>query len=122
MIYTASRTRHAHLWRALRASGTPIHSTWIDEAGPGETEDFADLWDRCIAEASTARVLLCYREPGEILKGAYVEVGAALAHRVPILAVGAEEFSFTRHRLVTNVPTLAEALAMAGAACRRTEE
>ena len=32
-IYTASKTKHADKWRALRSAGYPIISTWIDEAG-----------------------------------------------------------------------------------------
>lgn len=88
MIYMASKTKHAHLWRALRNNGLPIISTWIDEANPGETADFSCLWTRCIAESSRADVTIVYAEPGEILKGAFVEVGCALASGKRVLAVG----------------------------------
>lgn len=108
-IYIASKTKHADKWRAMRADGWPIISTWIDEAGPGETEDFTDLWRRCVDEAKSAGALLVYREPDEVLKGAFVEVGAALAAGVPVVAVGCDEFSFSHHSLVERCKTLGEA-------------
>ena len=86
-IYIASKTRHADKWRALRASGTTILSTWIDEAGTGETQDFADLWIRCVREAATCDALVFYAECGDVLKGAFVEVGAALAAGRPVYIV-----------------------------------
>lgn len=109
-IYMASKTRHADRWKALRASGVPIISTWIDEAGPGESTCLTDLWRRCIEEARSAAALVVYREPGENLKGAFVEVGAALSAGVPVYAVGMEEFSVVNHRLVECVPELDNAI------------
>lgn len=97
-IYVASRTRHAPRWRDLRDGGWPICSTWIDEAGPGETSDFADLWTRCIREASECSALILYREDDEPLNGALVEAGAALAHGKTVFGVGAFK-SFSSHPL-----------------------
>jgi hypothetical protein len=88
-IYTASRTKHAARWRELRATGYDIISTWIDEAGPGESADLPDLARRCIREATAADFLILYCEPDDFpLKGALIEVGAALASGVPVLVVG----------------------------------
>jgi len=111
-LYIASKTVHAPKWRELRDShGYLIISTWIDEAGPGETSSFSDLWRRCVAEASSAAALLVYAEPGEILKGGLVEVGAALGNRVPVFAVGTQPgWSFVNHPLVTECATLDDAL------------
>lgn len=109
-IYVASKVRHAATWKALRASGVPIISTWIDEAGEGESEDLADLWQRCIREATTAQVLVVYREPEEILKGGWIEVGAALAAQVPVYAVGIEKFTIAHVKRVTHFPTLDAAI------------
>ena len=40
-IYVASRVSRAEMWRGYRdEGGVPIVSTWIDEAGDGETDDF----------------------------------------------------------------------------------
>lgn len=111
-IYIASKTIHAHRWKALRAEGLPIISTWIDEAGAGETRDWPDLWVRCVAEASRATVTLVYREPADILKGAFVEAGAALASGRRIIVVGCDEMSFVRHPNAATAASLEEALAI----------
>lgn len=112
-IYIASKTHHAPKWLELRANGLPIVSTWIDEAGPGQSADLSDLWRRCTLEASTASALVVYRETDDILKGAFIEVGIALASNVPVFAVGCKGQSFTNHRLVTCCDTLDDAIRLA---------
>lgn len=87
-IYAASKVIHAGIWREARAGGLPIISTWIDEAGPGETKDYHDLIRRCFHEATHAELVILYCEPNEVLKGALVEVGAALACGVPVYCAG----------------------------------
>lgn len=111
-VYIASRTRHAARWRQLRANGFHIISTWIDEAGPGESACMKDLWGRCVREASMASRLIVYAEPEDLLKGALVEVGAALAHGVPVFVVGTSPSvsSWTNHYLVTICDSIEEAL------------
>jgi hypothetical protein len=116
-LYIASKTRHAARWRALRASGVPVVSTWIDEAGEGETVDWAALWDRCIAEARSAKALVLYAEDGEALRGAYVEMGAALGAGVPVyLATPLDYCTAARHRGVTWCPSVDAAIAAASEA------
>jgi len=111
-IYVASRSRHAALWRAFRSDGYPIVSTWIDEAGRGETKDWRNLWKRCIREASEADVCVFYVEPGDFdgMTGALLEVGSALGAGCPVLAVGPLEGSFQAHPLMTRFARLVEAL------------
>jgi hypothetical protein len=87
-IYIASKVTHASRWLDLRNAGWPIISTWIDEAGEGESKSLADLTLRCIAEASSCTHFVLYSEHGEILKGALLECGAALAHDIPVYCVG----------------------------------
>lgn len=87
-IYVASKTKHALMWRQFRDAGYPIVSTWIDEAGVGETKCFADLWVRCINEASNCQALVLYREPDEVLKGAWTKMGAALTAGRPVHVIG----------------------------------
>lgn len=100
-IYTASKTVHAAKWKQWRSEGLPVISTWIDEAGAGETSDFSDLWTRCISEASSAEILVAYREEGEVLKGAFIEIGAALQSGTPVICVGDfSGMSFLHHPLV----------------------
>lgn len=90
-IYVASRAsvldRRA-VWRRVRADGAPIISTWIDEDGPNDTADLGELWVRIRREVTTAAALILYVEPDDFpLKGAFVEVGMALAAEVPIYIV-----------------------------------
>lgn len=87
-VYTASRSKHAHRWRELRSAGHPIISSWIDEAGEGETSDWGDLWRRCLEEAKGADVLILYAEEGETLRGALLEAGAALTAGRRVIYVG----------------------------------
>lgn len=87
-IYFASKVKHARRWISLRDKGIPTSSTWIDEAEEGQTADYSELSERCINEIKNSRAVLLYCEPGEILKGALIEVGIALAVGVPVLCVG----------------------------------
>jgi len=119
MIYVASKTKHAGKWLAYRDGGYPINSTWIDEAGPGETQDFTDLWTRCCLEVNSAKVLVAYREKGEVLKGAFIEIGVALSKPKMVLLAGDwEGFSFAAHPVVRNMVTLNEAMAVASRICK----
>lgn len=110
-IYMASKAKHGPRWRALRDDhGVPINSSWIDEAEEGLTSDWADLWSRCVNEACEADAVILYCEPGEVLKGALVEVGAALAVGNKVYAVGCEGHSFLAHPQVQECVSLGEAL------------
>lgn len=118
-IYTASRVRHAQKWLDARANGFNVISTWIDEAGEGQTSSMAGLWLRCVYEAKTADALILYREGDDPLKGALIETGAALSAGVRVFAVGFNDgedlktFSFLHHPLVTLCETLETAFVMA---------
>ena len=113
-IYCASRVKHAAMWAELRAHGAPIIATWIDEAGEGQTGEHAELAERCIREATQAQAVVLYCEPGDILKGALIEVGAALAVGIPVFSVGdCESLSkrtFCKHPLWTECDTLRAAI------------
>lgn len=88
-IYIASKTYHAHKWIALRAQGVNIISSWIDEAGEGQTVDKSDLCSRCIKESAICDAMIVYAEDGDILKGAFIEMGVALSVPMkPIYLVG----------------------------------
>lgn len=91
-VYIASKTKHAPKWRKLRDElGYPIISTWIDEAGEGQSSDLRGLASRCIKEASEATCTVVYGEQGEILKGALIEIGSALGSGKPVICVGTWE-------------------------------
>ena len=88
-IYVASRASipaRSEMWRRLRDAGHKITSTWIDEAGEGETADFRELWTRIIEEIRAADKLVLYAEQNDFpLKGALVEVGIALGMGKPVV-------------------------------------
>lgn len=81
-IYIASRAsipERAARWREYRRRGVQITSSWIDESGAGETDDFTELWDRIQTEIFQADRLVLYAESGDFpLKGALIEAGIAL--------------------------------------------
>ncbi len=90
-FYAASRASipaRGQMWRALRDSGVQINSSWIDEDGDGQTENFSDLWLRIESEVKRSEALILYAEPEDFpLKGAYIEVGIALACGIPVRLV-----------------------------------
>jgi hypothetical protein len=103
------------MWRRYRNAGEPIISTWIDESEPGQTTDWADLWQRSIYEASTCTALIWHRQESEIHKGAFIEVGAALSHGRPILYHGPNDLSVLSHPLVIQCVNLTLAFTLARA-------
>jgi len=125
-IYVASRVKHAGMWKAARAEGAPIISSWIDEAGEGETGDFGELWTRIQREVSGAARLVFFAEVDDFpFKGALVEVGIALQAGIPVYLVLDPDIeletrslrplgSWAKHPAVHWVPTLYDALNGAG--------
>lgn len=117
-IYIASKAKWGPRWQQLRRAGVPIISTWIDESGVGETTDFPDLWDRCIREASSCSALIYFQMTGEEMKGALVEVGAALAAGKPVFIAEAFVGSWLHHPLVHVCDGLEGAIKLATRACQ----
>lgn len=85
-IYVASRVSQAPMWRGLRDNGNvPIVSTWIDEAGDGETADFGELWTRIQREIAGSSGLVFWADVNDApWKGALIEIGIALALGKPV--------------------------------------
>ena len=112
-FYTASKTKHAPQWKELRAAGYKVTATWIDEAGEGQTANYAELAERCLRDIEEADFMLLYCEPGELLKGALVEAGMALALGRPVRCVGrCDSLSrvFNEHPLWSEHESVAAAL------------
>lgn len=90
-VYVASRAsvpERGQMWRALRAEGAAIVSTWIDEDGEGQTECLGELWSRIESEIALADRVVLYAEAGDFpLKGALVEVGMAIGMQKPVFVV-----------------------------------
>ena len=126
-VYVASRAsvpERSAMWRMHRDHGRPIISTWIDEAGEGESHDLGVLWERILAEVTTAKALILYAATNDFpLKGAFIEVGMALAAGVPVFVVldGVDLEprslrplgSWARHPLVTFAPSVTDAFRLA---------
>lgn len=118
MYYVASKVQHATMWKQHRDQGVPIVSTWIDEAEPGQTKDLGELWVRIKEEIRRCDGLVFYAAPNELLKGAFVEVGMALALDKPVVAVinmrleGRTHYpigSWLDHPQVMRAPTVTDA-------------
>lgn len=102
MIYVASRAsvpKYPAEWRRLRAQGWPINSTWIDEAGEGETACMSELWKRIEAEVRAARGVVLWAEEEDFpLKGAFIEVGMALGMGKPVAVYTKTAFDNRNYR------------------------
>lgn len=85
-IYVASRVHHWKLWQQ-QSLIFPIISSWINEPGEGDTPDMGALWDEQIVnEVRASKALIIYVEPQDFpLKGAFIEVGMAMAYGKPII-------------------------------------
>lgn len=112
MIYIASKLKHMNKWHKLRDKGVQFICTWIDEPEyiNKHSPELGDLWKRYIEEASKAKALIAYLEPGEIMKGALVEIGAALGHNVPVFLVGEFDGTWQLHPLCKKCDTINKAL------------
>jgi hypothetical protein len=122
--YIASRAslpERSAAWRRLRDDGWRITCSWIDEAVAGQSADLGALWSRIEREIAGSERLVLYVEPDDFpLKGALIEVGMAIAHRIPIRVVAPgvalDQVSFrpigswVRHPLVAFADTMDEAL------------
>lgn len=90
-FYVASRAsipERSEMWRKFRSQGHLIISTWIDEAGEGQTACLTELWSRIEAEIQASDALILYIEPDDFpLKGAFIEAGMAIAMGKPVYIV-----------------------------------
>jgi hypothetical protein len=88
-IYVASRAsvpERGEMWRKFRRQGIPISSSWIDEDGQNQTDDFGELWERITNEIKSSNAVVLYAEDDDFpLKGAFIEAGIALGLGVPVV-------------------------------------
>jgi len=92
-IYIASKADHRPRWRELKENrGFNIISRWIytdDRFSVDPTDlDYTKLWKECIEDVQACDTLVLYVEPGERLKGALVELGAALGSNKEVIVTG----------------------------------
>lgn len=115
-IYTASKTKYADRWLRLRARGWPITCSWLTRFDPYDYAHLPDVAEQCVREASEADAVILYAAPGDELRGAFMEVGAALASGVLVWFVNTGRWNDTdlpdllRHPLVRTVCCVEHAL------------
>lgn len=114
-IYVASKIRHAPIWRQFRSEGFLIISSWLDapwiDAGVVPTsEQLTSIWKDVIDEVKACSAVIVYAEPGDVLRGAYVEAGAALACGKPVYVIGSVEGDWLHHPLVKRFERVLDAI------------
>ena len=108
-VYVASKSELGPMLQMFRddwAKTLPqveVVASWIDMSGPDEGLD----WPTFIREAGTCDVLLAVHRPGDVWKGAFVEIGAALASNATVIVMGDPPGSWKQHPNVTQVVDLA---------------
>jgi hypothetical protein len=117
-VAVASKARHWPWWQSLRASGIPISSGWpwwkwnADDATQQTipADAWRERWEKNIADAASADVLIFLDLPGENQCGSLIELGAALAHGRQCIIVSKNFWSVQHHRLCRKVETLEAAI------------
>lgn len=91
-FYVASKSKHGPMWQDYRARGVPIVARWIDvwDGGTFTDADGAEHWRKIREDIAACDVLVVYSEPGEIQKGALVEMGIAMGKDKKVIAVSEE--------------------------------
>jgi nucleoside 2-deoxyribosyltransferase len=116
-VYTASKLKHAAMWKALCAA-TPhmqCHARWLKHSTlgtPDTAEHASEFWLQDEQDVRDADAVLVYAEGEDHLRGALIEDGIAIACDVPVIVVGnhADYGTWQHHPGVTKVADLASAL------------
>jgi nucleoside 2-deoxyribosyltransferase len=95
-VYTASKLKHAALWRRLCDcnAGIYLHARWLKHNKIGtldSPENASEFWLQDEQDVKDADAVLVYAEGSDHLRGALVEAGMALAFGVPVFVVGDHE-------------------------------
>lgn len=95
-VYLASKIRHSAYLKKIRETkpNLEITSRWLDMVHLEPTQGSLDrelgawCWSIDVADVLRSDCLLVYAEQEDILCGALVEVGVALAKDIPVFLVG----------------------------------
>jgi hypothetical protein len=88
-IYIASKVKHAHKWKLLQKRGVLFNCAWLNITEEHlNSAAYEKLWDCIIADVKNCAALILYVEKDDVLKGALIEVGVALACGIPIYVIG----------------------------------
>jgi nucleoside 2-deoxyribosyltransferase len=116
-VYTASKLKHAAMWRDLCAS-TPhlqAHARWLKHSTlgtPDTPEHAVEFWLQDEQDVKDADAVLVFATGDDHLRGALVEAGMAIAYGVPVIVIGkhADYGTWQHHPGVTRMDDLASAL------------
>lgn len=90
-IYVASRAsipERGKMWRNYKERGSFIVSSWIDVKEELTTDFFSGLWTEIEKEINLCDILVLYVDKEDFpLKGAFVEVGMAIALGKPVFVI-----------------------------------
>jgi hypothetical protein len=82
-IYIASKAKHRPRWREFR----DLDDRFIGVDDPNQI-DYPKHWKECVQDVKDCDVLVMYVETGEVMKGALIELGMALAQGKEIIVAG----------------------------------
>lgn len=123
-IYTASKIRHAAMWRSARSHYPQLEFTarWIEVAeGVPDHSESTTFWNeeqqmlhwiQDVQDVQRSDWVLAYKEPLDELHGTQFECGAAVGLGKMVVEVGmSSRQSWTAHPLVVSLDSLADAFA-----------
>jgi nucleoside 2-deoxyribosyltransferase len=116
-VYTASKLRHAPMWRELCAANSKFmfHARWLkhNKLGTKDTpENARQFWLEDEQDVKDADVCIVYAEGDDHLRGALVEAGMAIAYGVPVIVIGgsSDYGTWQYHPMVSRATDLAHAV------------
>lgn len=90
-IYVASRAsipERGKMWRNYKEQGSQIVSSWIDAKEELTTDFLTGLWTEIEKEINLCDILVLYVDKEDFpLKGAFIEVGMAIALGKPVFVI-----------------------------------
>lgn len=118
-VYTASKLRHAPMWRELCASTEHVqfHARWLKHLAlgtPDTPERAVEFWMQDEQDVKDADAVLVMADGNDHLRGALVEAGMAIAYGVPVVVVGkhADYGTWQYHPGVTRADDMEHALTL----------
>lgn len=117
-IYTASRFTKGNIWLQILKDKDFKHvfnARWLRhfEIGTKETPERAQVfWVENLEDIADADMVLYFAEEDDLMGGALIEVGAALAYGKPVMVVGSNRShrSWVYHPLIRQCDSLDEAM------------
>lgn len=117
-IYGASMTQHRGVWTQLARTpqwdGFEFVSRWPIDFGTKRLDSNPDHarqgWIENFEDLVQCDVVLVYFYPGDVLRGALVELGAGIALGKQVILIGNPGGTWMHHPAVTQVTSLDQAL------------